>query len=90
MNKAYKELLKKLDEQEQAVLLEINELSLKLNDIRNEKKKIYIQKKIDSDDIECSYCGYLESKKENPDEAENYNECLKRGIRWYCGNSGCY
>ena len=37
MNKAYKELLKKLDEQEQAVLLEINELSLKLNDIRNEK-----------------------------------------------------
>ena len=91
MNKSSKELLKKLDEQEKAIQNEINELALKLDHIRNEKYKIYTQLKLDSDDIECSYCGYFASKKENPDEAESYEDSLRKGIRWYCGNSpGCY
>ena len=52
-------------------------VKLKLENICEEKSKIFTQLKLNSDDIECSYCRYIVSKKENPDEAVvSYNDYI--------------
>jgi Holliday junction resolvase RusA-like endonuclease len=90
MDTRTKEHIFELREKEKILEQEIESVKSKLENIRKEIADIYTQLKLNSDDIQCSYCGYIASKRENPDEAESYNDCIKKGKRWYCGNSECY
>ena len=90
MDKNTKELLEKYKNQEQELKKELENVENRLTHIQKEKEKIFIKIKLNSDEIECSYCGYMASKKENPEEAESYDYCIGRGLNWYCGQSGCY
>ena len=86
MDKKTKECINELKQEELVIESEIKSLQTKLEKINEDKWKIYAKIKIDSDKIECSYCGYFASKKENPEEALTYNESIRNGYRYYCGN----
>ena len=86
MDQVSKDRITKLNQEEILIRNEIKVLETKLDMIGEEKWKIYAKRKIDSDEIECAYCGYFASKKENPGEAEVYNATIKSGRRYYCGN----